>query len=207
MDTIAGLQLVIVMFFIFCSILIVILMCPLMDLVGKNKKIMTAINITTVLVMCLVVLLSPLLMNRLFDVTVTETRTKIDSGISYVEKVTKNKTTYQAEVQISRDETVTADVSKEMFSRKPEQAVLIQCQLDKLSDGEKVILTDDENYDTTAIQKELIEDGEKSTWQIAAASASILFIVGVFTLLIFSKEEKNQDEKELTKELVCHDAD
>lgn len=207
MDTIAGLQLVIVMFFIFCSILVVILMCPLMDLVGKNKKIMTAINITTILVMCLVVLLSPLLMNRLFDVTVTETRTKIDSGISYVEKVTKNKTTYQAEVQISRDETVTADVSKEMFSRKPEQAVLIQCQLDKLSDGEKVILTDDENYDTTAIQKELIEDGEKSTWQIAAASASILFIVGVFTLLIFSKEEKNQDEKELTKELVCHDAD
>ncbi len=207
MDTIAGLQLVIVMFFIFCSILVVILMCPLMDLVGKNKKIMTAINITTVLVMCLVVLLSPLLMNRLFDVTVTETRTKIDSGISYVEKVTKNKTTYQAEVQISRDETVTADVSKEMFSRKPEQAVLIQCQLDKLSDGEKVILTDDENYDTTAIQKELIEDGEKSTWQIAAASASVLFIVGVFTLLIFSKEEKNQDEKELTKELVCHDAE
>lgn len=202
MDTIAGLQLVIVMFFIFCSILVVILMCPLMDLVGKNKKIMTAINITTVLVMCLVVLLSPLLMNRLFDVTVTETRTKIDSGISYVEKVTKNKTTYQAEVQISRDETVTADVSKEMFSRKPEQAVLIQCQLDKLSDGEKVILTDDENYDTTAIQKELIEDGEKSTWQIAAASASVLFIVGVFTLLISSKEEKNQDEKELTKELV-----
>ena len=207
MDTIAGLQLVIVMFFIFCSILVVILMCPLMDLVGKNKKIMTAINITTVLVMCLVVLLSPLLMNRLFDVTVTETRTKIDSGISYVEKVTKNKTTYQAEVQISRDETVTADVSKEMFSRKPEQAVLIQCQLDKLSDGEKVILTDDENYDTTAIQKELIEDGEKSTWQIAAASASVLFIVGVFTLLISSKEEKNQDEKELTKELVCHDAE
>lgn len=202
MGTVAGLQLVIFMFFIFCSILVVILMCPLMDLVGKNKKIMTAINVTTVLVMCLVVLLSPLLMNRLFDVTVTETRTKIDSGISYVEKVTKNKTTYQAEVQISRDETVTADVSKEMFSRKPEQAVLIQCQLDKLSDGEKVILTDDENYDTTAIQKELIEDGEKSTWQIAAASASVLFIVGVFTLLIFSKEEKNQDEKELTKELV-----
>lgn len=207
MDTIAGLQLVIVMFFIFCSILVVILMCPLMDLVGKNKKIMTAINITTVLVMCLIVLLSPLLMNRLFDVTVIETRTKIDSGISYMEKATKNKTTYQAEVQISPDETVTADVSKEMFSRKPEQAVLIQCQLDKLSDGEKVILTDDENYDTTAIQKELIEDGEKSTWQIAAASASVLFIVGVFTLLIFLKEEKNQDEKELTKELVCHDAE
>lgn len=207
MGTVAGLQLVIFMFFIFCSILVVILMCPLMDLVGKNKKIMTAINITTVLVMCLIVLLSPLLMNRLFDVTVTETRTKIDSGISYVEKATKNKTTYQAEVQISPDETVTADVSKEMFSRKPEQAVLIQCQLDKLSDGEKVILTDDENYDTTAIQKELIEDGEKSTWQIAVASASSLFVVGVFTLLIFSKEEKNQDEKELTKELVCHDAE
>lgn len=189
MDTIAGLQLVIVMFFIFCSILVVILMCPLMDLVGKNKKIMTAINITTVLVMCLIVLLSPLLMNRLFDVTVTETRTKIDSGISYVEKATKDKTTYQAEVRISPDETVTADVSKEMFFRKPEQAVLIQCQLDKLSDGEKVILTDDENYDTTAIQKELIEDGEKSTWQIAAASASSLFVVGVFTLLLFSKKE------------------
>ena len=142
MGTVAGLQLVIFMFFIFCSIFVVILMCPLMDLVGKNKKIMTAINITTVLVMCLIVLLSPLLMNRLFDTTVTETRTKIDSGISYVEKATKNKTTYQAEVQISPDETVTADVSKEMFSRKPEQAVLIQCQLDKLSDGEKVILTD-----------------------------------------------------------------
>ena len=189
MGTVAGLQLVIFMFFIFCSILVVILMCPLMDLVGKNKKIMTAINITTVLVMCLIVLLSPLLMNRLFDVTVTETRTKIDSGISYVEKVTKSKTTYQAEVQISRDEAVTADVSKEMFSRQPEQAVLIQCQLDKLSDGEKVILTDDENYDTTAIQKELIEDGEKSTWQIAVASASSLFVVGVFTLLLFSKEE------------------
>lgn len=77
---------------------------------------MTAINITTVLVMCLIVLLSPLLMNRLFDVTVTETRTKIDSGISYVEKATKDKTTYQAEVRISPDETVTADVSKEMFS-------------------------------------------------------------------------------------------
>lgn len=207
MGTVAGLQLVIFMFFIFCSILVVILMCPLMDLVGKNKKIMTAINITTVLVMCLIVLLSPLLMNRLFDVTVTETRTKIDSGISYVEKATKDKTTYQAEVRISPDETVTADVSKEMFFRKPEQAVLIQCQLDKLSDGEKVILTDDENYDTTAIQKELIEDGEKSTWQIAVASASSLFVVGAFTLLVFSKEEKNQDEKELTKELVCHDAD
>ncbi|MBD9292856.1 MAG: hypothetical protein EGS42_13410 [Coprococcus eutactus] len=189
MGTVAGLQLVIFMFFIFCSILVVILMCPLMDLVGKNKKIMTAINITTVLVMCLIVLLSPLLMNRLFDVTVIETRTKIDSGISYMEKATKNKTTYQAEVQISPDETVTADVSKEMFSRKPEQAVLIQCKLDKLSDGEKVILTDDENYDTTAIQKELIEDGEKSTWQIAAASASSLFVVGVFTLLLFSKKE------------------
>ncbi len=189
MGTVAGLQLVIFMFFIFCSILVVILMCPLMDLVGKNKKIMTAINITTVLVMCLIVLLSPLLMNRLFDVTVIETRTKIDSGISYMEKATKNKTTYQAEVQISPDETVTADVSKEMFSRKPEQAVLIQCKLDKLSDSEKVILTDDENYDTTAIQKELIEDGEKSTWQIAAASASSLFVVGVFTLLLFSKKE------------------
>ena len=189
MGTVAGLQLVIFMFFIFCSILVVILMCPLMDLVGKNKKIMTAINITTVLVMCLIVLLSPLLMNRLFDVTVTETRTKIDSGISYMERATKNKTTYQAEVRISPDETVTADVSKEMFSRKPEQAVLIQCQLDKHSDGEKVILTDDENYDTTAIQKELIEDGEKSTWQIAAASASSLFVVGVFTLLLFSKKE------------------
>lgn len=189
MGTVAGLQLVIFMFFIFCSILVVILMCPLMDLVGKNKKIMTAINITTVLVMCLIVLLSPLLMNRLFDVTVIETRTKIDSGISYMEKATKNKTTYQAEVQISPDETVTADVSKEMFSRKPEQAVLIQCKLDKLSDGEKVILTDDENYDTKAIQKELIEDGEKSTWQIAAASASSLFVVGVFTLLLFSKKE------------------
>lgn len=189
MGTVAGLQLVIFMFFIFCSILVVILMCPLMDLVGKNKKIMTAINITTVLVMCLIVLLSPLLMNRLFDVTVIETRTKIDSGISYMERATKNKTTYQAEVRISPDETVTADVSKEMFSRKPEQAVLIQCQLDKLSDGEKVILTDDENYDTTAIQKELIEDGEKSTWQIAVASASSLFVVGVFTLLLFSKKE------------------
>lgn len=189
MGTVAGLQLVIFMFFIFCSILVVILMCPLMDLVGKNKKIMIAINITTVLVMCLIVLLSPLLMNRLFDVTVIETRTKIDSGISYMEKATKSKTTYQAEVQISPDETVTADVSKEMFSRKPEQAVLIQCKLDKLSDGEKVILTDDENYDTTAIQKELIEDGEKSTWQIAAASASSLFVVGVFTLLLFSKKE------------------
>ena len=207
MGTVAELQLVIFMFFVFGSFLVVILMCPLMYLVEKNKKIMTAINITTVLVMCLIVLLSPLLMNRLFDVTVTETRTKIDSGISYVEKVTKNKTTYQAEVQISRDETVTADVSKEMFSRKPEQAVLIQCQLDKLSGGEKVILTDDENYDTTAIQKELIEDGEKDTWHIAIASASSLFIVGVFTLLVFSKEEKNQDEKELTKELVYHDAD
>lgn len=153
MGTVAGLQLVIFMFFIFCSILVVILMCPLMDLVGKNKKIMTAINITTVLVMCLIVLLSPLLMNRLFDVTVIETRTKIDSGISYMEKATKNKTTYQAEVQISPDETVTADVSKEMFSRKPEQAVLIQCKLDKLSDGEKVILTDDENYDTSGEMK------------------------------------------------------
>ena len=151
MDTVAGLQLVIFMFFIFCSILVVILMCPLMDLVGKNKKILTAINITTVLVMCLIVLLSPLLMNRLFDVTVTETRTKIDSGISYVEKATKDKTTYQAEVRISPDETVTADVSKD--------------------------------------QKELIEDGEKSTWQIAVASASSLFVVGVFTLLLFSKKE------------------
>lgn len=148
-----------------------------------TKIIMTAVNIA------IIAFLFPLLMNKLFDTTVTETRTKVDSGISYVEKVTKNKTTYQAEVQISRDETVTADVSKEMFSRKPEQAVLIQCQLDKLSDGEKVILTDDENYDTTAIQKELIEDGEKSTWQIAAASASSLFVVGVFTLLLFSKKE------------------
>lgn len=148
-----------------------------------TKIIMTAVNIA------IIAFLFPLLMNKLFDTTVTETRTKIDSGISYVEKVTKNKTTYQAEVQISSDEAVTADVSKEMFSRQPEQAILIQCKLDKLSDGEKVILTDDENYDTTAIQKELIEDGEKSTWQIAAASASSLFVVGVFTLLLFSKKE------------------
>lgn len=148
-----------------------------------TKIIMTAVNIA------IIAFLFPLLMNKLFDTTVTETRTKIDSGISYMERATKNKTTYQAEVRISPDETVTADVSKEMFSRKPEQAVLIQCQLDKLSDGEKVILTDDENYDTTAIQKELIEDGEKSTWQIAAASASSLFVVGVFTLLLFSKKE------------------
>lgn len=148
-----------------------------------TKIIMTAVNIA------IIAFLFPLLMNKLFDTTVTETRTKIDSGISYVEKVTKNKTTYQAEVQISSDEAVTADVSKEMFSRQPEQAILIQCQLDKLSDGEKVILTDDENYDTTAIQKELIEDGEKSTWQIAVASASSLFVVGVFTLLLFSKKE------------------
>lgn len=149
-----------------------------------TKIIMTAVNIA------IIAFLFPLLMNKLFDTTVTETRTKIDSGISYVEKVTKNKTTYQAEVQISSDEAVTADVSKEMFSRQPEQAILIQCQLDKpFSDSEKVILTDDENYDTTAIQKELIEDGEKSTWQIAAASASSLFVVGVFTLLLFSKKE------------------
>lgn len=148
-----------------------------------TKIIMTAVNIA------IIAFLFPLLMNKLFDTTVTETRTKVDSGISYVEKATKDKTTYQAEVRISPDETVTADVSKEMFFRKPEQAVLIQCQLDKLSDGEKVILTDDENYDTTAIQKELIEDGEKSTWQIAVASASSLFVVGVFTLLLFSKKE------------------
>ena len=200
MDTVAGLQLVIFMFFIFCSILVVILMCPLMDLVGKNKKIMTAINITTVLVMCLIVLLSPLLMNRLFDVTVTETRTKIDSGISYVEKATKDKTTYQAEVRISPDETVTADVSKEMFSKKPEQAILIQCQLDKTPDGERTILTSDENYDTTAIQKKLIEDGEKSVWHMAIASALLLFAVSIFALTVFSKEEKK-----LVKELVCHD--
>ena len=143
-----------------------------------TKIIMTAVNIA------IIAFLFPLLMNKLFDTTVTETRTKIDSGISYVEKVTKNKTTYQAEVQISPDETVTADVSKEMFSRKPEQAVLIQCKLDKLSDGEKVILTDDENYDTTAIQKKLIEDGEKDTWHIAIAMASLLFVVGVFVLLL-----------------------
>ena len=143
-----------------------------------TKIIMTAVNIA------IIAFLFPLLMNKLFDTTVTETRTKIDSGISYVEKVTKNKTTYQAEVQISSDEAVTADVSKEMFSRQPEQAILIQCKLDKLSDGEKVILTDDENYDTTAIQKELIEDGEKSTWHIAIAMASLLFVVGVFILLL-----------------------
>lgn len=189
MGTTAGLQLAIFIYFCVGSFLTVMLMCPLMDLVGKDKKIMTAISTTTNLIMCLVVLLFPLSMNRFVDVTVTETRTNIDSGISYVERITKNTTTYQAEVQVSRDETVTADVSKEMFFRKPEQAVLIQCQLDKLSDGEKVILTDDENYDTTAIQKELIEDGEKSTWQIAAASASSLFVVGVFTLLLFSKKE------------------
>ena len=143
-----------------------------------TKIIMTAVNIA------IIAFLFPLLMNKLFDTTVTETRTKIDSGISYVEKVTKNKTTYQAEVQISSDEAVTADVSKEMFSRQPEQAILIQCKLDKLSDGEKVILTDDENYDTTTIQKKLIEDGEKDTWHIAIAMASLLFVVGVFVLLL-----------------------
>ena len=147
-----------------------------------TKIIMTAVNIA------IIAFLFPLLMNKLFDTTVTETRTKIDkidSGISYVEKVTKNKTTYQAEVQISSDEAVTADVSKEMFSRQPEQAILIQCQLDKpFSDSEKVILTDDENYDTTTIQKKLIEDGEKDTWHIAIAMASLLFVVGVFILLL-----------------------
>lgn len=161
-----------------------------------TKIIMTAVNIA------IIAFLFPLLMNKLFDTTVTETRTKIDSGISYVEKVTKDKTTYQAEVQVSRDETVTADVSKEMFSQKPEQAILIQCQLDKTPDGERTILTNDENYDTTAIQKKLIEDGEKSIWHMAIASALLLFAVSIFTLTIFSKEEKK-----LVKELVCHDTD
>ena len=122
------------------------------------------------------------------------------SGISYVERITKNTTTYQAEVQVSRDETVTADVSKEMFSKKPEQAILIQCQLDKTPDGERTILTSDENYDTTAIQKKLIEDGEKSVWHMAIASALLLFAVSIFALTVFSKEEKK-----LVKELVCHD--
>lgn len=159
-----------------------------------TKIIMTAVNIA------IIAFLFPLLMNKLFDTTVTETRTKIDSGISYVEKVTKDKTTYQAEVQISRDETVTADVSKEMFSKKPEQAILIQCQLDKTPDGERTILTSDENYDTTAIQKKLIEDGEKSVWHMAIASALLLFAVSIFALTVFSKEEKK-----LVKELVCHD--
>lgn len=159
-----------------------------------TKIIMTAVNIA------IIAFLFPLLMNKLFDTTVTETRTKIDSGISYVEKVTKDKTTYQAEVQISRDETVTADVSKEMFSQKPEQAILIQCQLDKTPDGERTILTSDENYDTTAIQKKLIEDGEKSVWHVAIASALLLFAVSIFALTVFSKEEKK-----LVKELVCHD--
>lgn len=162
MGTVAGLQLAIFIYFCVGSFLTVMLMCPLMDLVGKDKKIMTAISTTTNLIMCLVVLLFPLSMNRFVDVTVTETRTNIDSGISYVERITKNTTTYQAEVQVSRDETVTADVSKEMFSKKPEQAILIQCQLDKTPDGERTILTSDENYDTTAIQKKLIEDGEKA---------------------------------------------
>lgn len=159
-----------------------------------TKIIMTAVNIA------IIAFLFPLLMNKLFDTTVTETRTKIDSGISYVEKVTKDKTTYQAEVQVSRDETVTADVSKEMFSKKPEQAILIQCQLDKTPDGERTILTSDENYDTTAIQKKLIEDGEKDTWHMAIASALLLFAVSIFALTVFSKEEKK-----LVKELVCHD--
>lgn len=159
-----------------------------------TKIIMTAVNIA------IIAFLFPILMNKLFDTTVTETRTKIDSGISYVEKVTKDKTTYQAEVQISRDETVTADVSKEMFSQKPEQAILIQCQLDKTPDGERTILTNDENYDTTAIQKKLIEDGEKSVWHMAIASALLLFAVSIFALTVFSKEEKK-----LVKELVCHD--
>lgn len=159
-----------------------------------TKIIMTAVNIA------IIAFLFPLLMNKLFDTTVTETRTKIDSGISYVEKVTKDKTTYQAEVQISRDKTVTADVSKEVFSRQPEQAVLIQCQLDKTPDGERTILTSDENYDTTAIQKKLIEDGEKSVWHMAIASALLLFAVSIFALTVFSKEEKK-----LVKELVCHD--
>lgn len=159
-----------------------------------TKIIMTAVNIA------IIAFLFPLLMNKLFDTTVTETRTKIDSGISYVERITKNTTTYQAEVQVSRDETVTADVSKEMFSKKPEQAILIQCQLDKTPDGERTILTSDENYDTTAIQKKLIEDGEKSVWHMAIASALLLFAVSIFALTVFSKEEKK-----LVKELVCHD--
>jgi hypothetical protein len=200
MGTVAGLQLAIFIYFCVGSFLTVMLMCPLMDLVGKDKKIMTAISTTTNLIMCLVVLLFPLSMNRFVDVTVTETRTNIDSGISYVERITKNTTTYQAEVQVSRDETVTADVSKEMFSKKPEQAILIQCQLDKTPDGERTILTSDENYDTTAIQKKLIEDGEKSVWHMAIASALLLFAVSIFALTVFSKEEKK-----LVKELVCHD--
>ena len=198
MGTTAGLQLAIFIYFCVGSFLTVMLMCPLMDLVGKDKKIMTAISTTTNLIMCLVVLLFPLSMNRFVDVTVTETRTNIDSGISYVERITKNTTTYQAEV--SRDETVTADVSKEMFSKKPEQAILIQCQLDKTPDGERTILTSDENYYTTAIQKKLIEDGEKSVWHMAIASALLLFAVSIFALTVFSKEEKK-----LVKELVCHD--
>lgn len=53
-----------------------------------TKIIMTAVNIA------IIAFLFPLLMNKLFDTTVTETRTKIDkidSGISYVEKVTKKQ--------------------------------------------------------------------------------------------------------------------
>jgi len=61
-------------------------------------------------------------------------------------------------------------------------------------------LTSDENYDTTAIQKKLIEDGEKSVWHMAIASALLLFAVSIFALTVFSKEEKK-----LVKELVCHD--
>lgn len=89
MGTTAGLQLAIFIYFCVGSFLTVMLMCPLMDLVGKDKKIMTAISTTTNLIMCLVVLLFPLSMNRFVDVTVTETRTNIDSGISYVERITK----------------------------------------------------------------------------------------------------------------------
>lgn len=74
-----------------------------------------------------------------------------------------------------------------MFSKKPEQAILIQCQLDKTPDGERTILTSDENYDTTAIQKKLIEDGEKSVWHMAIASALLLFAVSIFALTVFSK--------------------
>ena len=202
MSAVTGLQLMIFGFFCVGAFVTVIQMCMLMNMEGKEKVTGTVVGITTNLSFCLITFFFPLLMHNFIDVTVTETRTHIDSGISYMEKTTKDETTYQAEVAVNRYETVIADVSKDMFSRKPEQAILIQCKLDDTIDGKKVILTDDEAYDTTAIKEKLIESGEKSVQDTAITSASVLLALGIVTYLIFSVGCEHENKRKIQKNRI-----
>lgn len=153
--------------------------------------------------------------NRYGSYTVTEHRTTIDSGIDYTECVQEEigcfdeiNVTYQATFTV-QDQQVTVDVSKDVFSRKPEQATFIQyeleCKLKASNDHEKAILTDKENYDDAEIKSELVgaEKHELHLFAIFVSAAELLY--GAFCVVILplagrkksrGKHENKSEEQE-----------